>query len=179
MDLEESFAEVLACLGVIVGIPLGAHVLNIGQNWFGVGPNVAQQEFVPELVSYLSLTGTVFFHLLVADPKAVGNVEEVLEDTMKAFPSEVVVEVLKEFSLSKVIVEVRFFPLIDASVPPIHVLRSCHGVLGADDEINPFVVAGAEVGVELNIWEITPVEIVRMILTVGLLMCKASVAKCG
>lgn len=82
MDLEKSLAEVLACLGVIVSVPLGAHVLNIGQNWFSVGPDVAQQEFVPELVSYLLLTVAVLSHLLVADPKAVWDVEEVLEDTM-------------------------------------------------------------------------------------------------
>ena len=73
----------------------------------------------------------------------------------------------------------RFFPLIDASVPPIHVLRSCHGVLGADDEIRPFVVVGAEVGVEFDIWEMAPVEILRLVLTIGLLVYKASVAKCG
>jgi len=178
MDLEQSLAEVLSCLGVIVSVPLNPHVLKIGQNRFGVGPDVAQQDFVPELVPYLTLSVAVLFHLPVADANAVRDVEDVLEDAMKAFPSEVVVEVLEEFPLAEVPVEVLFFPLVDASVPPIHVLVRGHGVLGADDEIRPFVVVGAEVGVELDVWEVAPVEVLGLVL-VGLLGCKASVAKCG
>ena len=147
-----------------MGIPCDTHVFKISQNWFGVGPDVAQQEFVPKLSLHLSFAGSVDFHLSVADVDAVGHLHDVFDDTLDALPFKVVVEPLMDFFFTEVPVEVRFFPLRDTGGPPIHVLLGCHGHPSVVEEIDPSVMAGAKVGVELNIW-VREVVLVRVMFT--------------
>ena len=74
-----------------------------------MGPDVAQQEFVPKLSLHLSFAGSVDFHLSVADVDAVGHLHDVFDDTLDALPFKVVVEPLMDLFFTKVPVEVRFF----------------------------------------------------------------------
>ena len=120
------------------------------QNWFGVGPDVAKHEFFPKLSLHLSSAGSVEFHLSVAVVDAVGHLHDVFAYTLDALPFKVVVELLMDLFFSKVTVMVRFFPLRDTGGPPIHVLFGCHS--HPVQEIDSSVMAGAKVGVELNIW---------------------------
>ena len=75
---------------------------------------------------------------------------DVFNDTLDALPFKVVVEPLMDFFFTEVPVEVRFFPLRDTGGPPIHVLLGCHS--HPVQEIDSSVMAGAKLGVELNIW---------------------------
>ena len=77
---------------------------------------------------------------------------EVFAYTIDALPFKVVVEPLMDLFFTKVTVEVRFFPLKDTGGPPIHVLLGCHSHPSFVQEIDSSVMAGAKVGVELNIW---------------------------
>jgi hypothetical protein len=117
-----------------------------------VGPDVAQQEFVPKLSLHISSAGSVEFHLSVAVVDALGHLQDVFAYTPDALPFKVVVEPLMDLFFSKVTVEVRFFPLKDSGGPPIHVLLGCHSHPSFVQEIDSSVMAGAKVGVELNIW---------------------------
>lgn len=143
-----------------------------------MGPDVAQQDVVPELFFNHFYTGMVILVATIADIKVVGDFENVPKYTTKAFPFEVEVEVLKDFFLTEVPVQVRFFPLINTSIQPIQVLSIRQVVLGADEEVNPFVVVGAKVSVELDIWFKIPV-IWTVVFNVGLLWLEASIAKCS
>jgi hypothetical protein len=87
---------VLACLGVGVGIPGDTHVLRCPKNWFGVGPDLAQHEFVPKLSLHLQFAGSVDFYLSVAVVDAVGHLYDVFDDTLDALPCKVVVEPLNQ-----------------------------------------------------------------------------------
>ena len=78
-----------------------------------MGPDVAQQEFVPKLSYHLSSAGSVKFHLSVAVVDAVGHLHDVFAFTLDALPFKVVVEPLMDLFFTKVTVEVRFFPLKD------------------------------------------------------------------
>ncbi len=117
-----------------------------------MGPDVAQQEFVPKLSLHISSAGSVEFHLSVAVVDALGHLQDVFAYTPDALPFKVVVEPLMDLFFSKVTVEVRFFPLKDSGGPPIHVLLGCHSHPSFVQEIDSSVMAGAKVGVELNIW---------------------------
>ncbi len=117
-----------------------------------MGPDVAQQKFVPKLSLHISSAGSVEFHLSVAVVDAEGHLHDVFAYTLDALPFKVVVEPLMDLFFSKVTVEVRFFPLKDTGGPPIHVLLGCHSHPSFVQEIDSSVMADAKVGVELNIW---------------------------
>ncbi len=117
-----------------------------------MGPDIAQQDFVPKLSLHLSSAGFVEFHLSVAVVDAVGHLHDVFAYTLDALPFKVVLELLMDLFFSKVTVEVRFLPLKDSGGPSIHVLLGCHIHPSFVQEIDSSVMAGAKVGVELNIW---------------------------
>ena len=90
---------------------------------------------------------------------------DVFAYTLDALPFKVVVEPLMDLFFYKVTVEVRFFPLKDSGGPPIHVLLGCHSHPSFVQEIDSSVMAGAKVGVKLNIW-------VREAVLVGVMFTK-------
>jgi hypothetical protein len=100
----------------------------------------------------------------VAVVDAVGHLHDVFDDSLDALPFKVVVEPLMDLFFTKVPVEVRFFPLRVTGGPPIYVLLDCHSYPSVVQEINPSVMAGAKVGVELNIW-MREVVLVRVMFT--------------